>query len=157
MRSISLGIALFIFWLALSGHYTGLLLTFGVLCTCLCVFVAHRMGATDRESHAIHLLGAAVTYFPWLVWEITKSAWTVSKIIADPKLPISPTMTTVDATQRSSVGLVTYANSITLTPGTTTAGVRGNRLTVHALERDGALDVESGRMDARVAKFEGET
>ena len=47
-------------------------------------------------------------------------------------------MTKVMASQKTSVGIATYANSITLTPGTITTGVKGNVLTVHALVRDGA-------------------
>ena len=42
-----------------------------------------------------------------------------------------------------------------LTPGTITTDINGNRLTVHALVRDGALDLEGGSMDARVEQFEG--
>jgi multicomponent Na+:H+ antiporter subunit E len=64
-------------------------------------------------------------------------------------------MTKVEASQRTTVGIVTYANSITLTPGTITTGIKGNILTVHALTRDGALDLEAGGMDARVSQFEG--
>jgi multicomponent Na+:H+ antiporter subunit E len=64
-------------------------------------------------------------------------------------------MTRVKATQKTPVGLVTYANSITLTPGTITTGIDGNVLTVHALVRDGAMDLEGGGMDARVTEFEG--
>ena len=103
----------------------------------------------------MHLLGGALTYFPWLWWEIAKSAWAVAKLILNPRLPISPTMTQVAATQKTTVGVATYANSITLTPGTITTGVKGNLLTVHALTRDGALDLEGGGMDARVTRFEG--
>ena len=64
-------------------------------------------------------------------------------------------MTVVRASQRTPVGVVTYANSITLTPGTITVGVDGDELTVHALVRDGALDLEGGGMDRRVSQFEG--
>jgi multicomponent Na+:H+ antiporter subunit E len=64
-------------------------------------------------------------------------------------------MTVVAASQRTSVAIATYANSITLTPGTITTNVRGNELTVHALVREGAIDVEAGGMDARVKQFEG--
>jgi multicomponent Na+:H+ antiporter subunit E len=87
--------------------------------------------------------------------EIAKAAWNVARIIAHPKLPISPCMTAVDASQKSATGIVTYANSITLTPGTVTIGVKGKRLTVYALTRKGALDVEAGLMDQRVRRFEG--
>lgn len=155
MRLLSLFVALFLFWLALSGHYTPFLLSAGAASALLCVLAAIRMGAADREGHPAHLLGRALTYFPWLVWEICKSCWAVTKIIVDPRLPISPTMTRVTAGQRSTVGIATYANSITLTPGTITTAVRGNTLTIHALVRDGAIDLEGGGMDARVTQFEG--
>lgn len=155
MRQVSLGIILFAFWLALSGHYTPFLIIVGAACSVLCVVVAARLGVIDSEGHPIHLLGRALTYFPWLIWEIVKSAWAVTKIILHPKLPISPTMTVVDASQRTTVGIVTFGNSITLTPGTITTDIKGNRLTVHALVREGALDLEAGGMDARVKQFEG--
>ena len=155
MRLVSLFIALFLFWLALSGHFTPFLMGVGAGCAALCVFVARRMGAADGEGHPHHLFIGALTYFPWLFWEIVKSCWSVTKLIIDPRLPISPTMTRVAASQRSTVGLVTYANSITLTPGTITMAIEGNVLTVHALVREGALDLEGGGMDARVTQFEG--
>ncbi len=155
MRYLSLAIMLFAFWLALSGHYTELLVGIGAASSVLCVLAARRMGAVDSETPPIQLFGRALTYFPWLIWEIFKSAWGVAKIIVNPKLPISPTMTVVNASQRTSVGIVVYANSITLTPGTITTHVRGNELTVHAIVREGAIDLEEGGMDARVKQFEG--
>jgi multicomponent Na+:H+ antiporter subunit E len=155
MRLASLAVGLFLFWLALSGHYTTFLVGAGAACAVLCVFMAARMGVVDAEGHPVHLVRGALTYLPWLWWEIAKSAWAVSKLILNPRLPISPTMTQVAATQKTTVGVATYANSITLTPGTITTGLKGNLLTVHALTRDGALDLEGGGMDARVTRFEG--
>jgi multicomponent Na+:H+ antiporter subunit E len=154
MRLISLTVVLFLFWLALSGHYKPFLLAAGAASAVLCVAVATRLRIADAEGHPAHLAWSALTYFPWLFWEIAKSGWAVTKLILHPRLPISPTMTKVIASQRTSVGIATYANSITLTPGTLTAGVKGNVLTVHALVRDGAIDVEGGGMDARVTQFE---
>ena len=156
MRYISLAGFLFAFWLALSGHYTPLLVAAGAVSA---VVVRARRGpharrrcgrASDRACS-----WGAVTYFPWLMREIAKSAWAVTKIILHPRLPISPTMTVVRASQKTTVGVATYANSITLTPGTITVGVNGNELTVHALVREGALDLEGGGMDRRVSQFEG--
>ena len=155
MRSVSLGILLFAFWLALSGHYTPMLVGIGLASTVVCVLAARRMGTLDEEAHPTHLFVPALTYFPWLTWEIIKSAWAVSKIILNPWLPISPTMTVVKAGQRTNVGVVTYANSITLTPGTITAQLKGDHLTVHALVRDAADELERGGMDRRVSQFEG--
>ncbi len=155
MRYFSLACFLFAFWLALSGHYTPVLVSVGAVCAVACVFAAIRMRAADEEGHPIELFWGALTYMPWLVVEIFKSGWAVTKIILSPGLPISPTMTVVRASQKTQVGIAAYADSITLTPGTITVGVRGNDLTVHALVREGALDLEAGGMDRRVSQFEG--
>jgi multicomponent Na+:H+ antiporter subunit E len=155
MRFVSLATALFVFWLALSGHYTLFLVVSGAGCALAVALVAVRVRSFDQEGVPIEFIPGAFTYIPWLVWEILKSAWAVSKIIVDPRLPISPTMTIVKASQRTSTGIAIYANSITLTPGTITVGVDGNDLTVHALVGGGADDLEAGGMDRRVSRFEG--
>ncbi|MEZ5890414.1 MAG: Na+/H+ antiporter subunit E [Xanthobacteraceae bacterium] len=152
---MSLAGFLFAFWLALSGHYTPGMIAVGAACAVLCVLAAIRMRALDAEGHPIELFARTLTYFPWLANEIVKSAIAVTKIILNPRLPIAPTMTVVRASQRTPVGVVTYANSITLTPGTITVGLDGHDLTVHALTREGALDLEGGGMDQRVRQFEG--
>jgi multicomponent Na+:H+ antiporter subunit E len=154
MRHVSLGLFLFAFWLLLSGHYTPFLIALGAGSTLLAVYAAHRMNVLDEEGHPLEFLRAWPSYFVWLYIEIVKSAWAVTKIILDPRLPISPTMTKVRASQKTPVGIATYANSITLTPGTITTGVKGNILTVHALVRGGADDLEDGGMDRRVSQFE---
>ena len=154
MRNICLAIVLFLFWLALSGQYVPFFITLGIATTALCLFVANRMGTVDHEGVPVQLALGALTYVPWLLWEIIKSAWSVTQIIIDPRLPISPTMTRVRATQATSTGRSVYANSITLTPGTITTNVDGDMFTVHAIQSDGADDLEAGGMDARVTRFE---
>jgi multicomponent Na+:H+ antiporter subunit E len=155
MRQISLLIVLFSFWLALSGHYTPLLLAIGAISAGLAVIAALRMRILDPEGHPVEWVRGFVLYLPWLLREIGKSAWGVTKIILDPRLPISPTLAVVKAGQRTPIGIATFANSITLTPGTITVAVSGNELTVHALVREGAIDLEGGEMDRRVRALEG--
>ncbi|MEO1608207.1 MAG: Na+/H+ antiporter subunit E [Pseudomonadota bacterium] len=155
-RSISLCVVLFIFWMALSGYYDNLfLVTVGAASTLGCVLIGRCMGTTDVEGHPVYLVPAVIFYYPWLLIEIVKSAWAVTKIIIDPQLPISPTMAHIRASQKTSVGIATYANSITLTPGTLTVKVTDQDLTVHALVREGVDDLEKGVMDAKVTAFEG--
>ena len=156
MRAIGLFAALFAFWLALSGHYTLFLTAAGLVSAGLVLLALRQARMLDEEGQPLERLAGALTYWPWLVVEIVKSALGVTRVVLDPRMPISPTMTIVKATQRSPAGLATYANSITLTPGTLTVGVRGQELTVLALVREGALDLEEGRMDRRVSRFEGQ-
>ncbi len=155
MRTLVLATALAAFWLALSGHYTPFLISVGALCVILVVYLAHRMHIVDEEGQPVELFLAAPTYWLWLFVEIAKSAWSVTWIILDPRLPISPTFTRVRAGQKTAAGIATYANSITLTPGTITTGVSGDILDVHAIVKSGADDLEAGGMDQRVTQFEG--
>jgi multicomponent Na+:H+ antiporter subunit E len=155
MRYVGLAIALFAFWLALSGHYTTFLVVSGAGCAVAATLAAMRMRTVDREGFPIELFARTLSYYPWLGWEIAKSAWNVARIIVSPRLPISPTITVVKASQRTNAGIATYANSITLTPGSITVGVSGNELTVHALTGAGADDLEGGGMNRRVCQFEG--
>jgi len=155
LRLLSLLSALFGFWLLLSGHYHAFLITAGLLSAFAVALFAKRMDVADHEGHPIHLAPRAVlSYWPWLIKEIAKSAWSVSKVIVSPRLPISPTMVRVAATQRTAVGRTTFANSITLTPGTISVEVGRDQILVHALTREAAQDLAGGEMDRRVTAFE---
>ncbi|MFN0262837.1 Na+/H+ antiporter subunit E [Tepidamorphus sp. 3E244] len=145
------------YWLLLSGHYTLWLNVSGAILVALTVLWAFRIGVVDREGVPVHMLGRAVIYWPWLVWEIIKAALDVSLRIVKPSLPISPDLRRFKASQKTPEGLTTYANSITLTPGTITILVdwRGHEVVVHGLSQDGLDGVASGEMDAAVTRFEG--
>ncbi|TVO62692.1 hypothetical protein FHP89_04350 [Denitromonas ohlonensis] len=153
-HSISVVISLFVFWLVLSGYFTPFLVTVGLVSSVLVVLFAHRMSVIDREGHPLEFRAGVWSYWPWLVVEIVKSAWTVSKLIVHPRLPITPTMTRVKMSQTSAVGQVTYANSITLTPGTISVAIEGDEILVHALTQAGAEDLAGGEMDRRVSACE---
>lgn len=152
LRFLSLAAVLFAFWLLLSGHYTPYLLTVGVVSALGVAAFGRVLGYSDAEGHPIELTFAGLMYWPWLIREILVSAVQVSAIILHPRLPISPRMIKVPASQPGPVGLVTYANSITLTPGTITARVNEAERTfeVHALTRDSAGALMEGEMDRRV-------
>ena len=143
------------FWLVLSGHFTTTLMIIGAVSSVGVVALASRMAVIDREGHPIYLFVRATWYWPWLIWQILKSGLDVSRIIVTPSLPISPTLINVKSSQKTAVGIVTYANSITLTPGTVSVEVEDNEITVHAITRDGAISLAAGDMDRKVTRFEG--
>lgn len=154
MYRISSIIVLFVFWLVLSGYFEPFLMTAGAVSAIAVVWLGHRMAVIDHEGHPLRLGLRAPMYWPWLLKEIVKSAWDVSRIILNPRLPISPSLGRVKATQRTSVGLVIYANSITLTPGTVSVEVAEGEILVHALTREGLASVAEGDMDRRASRFE---
>lgn len=147
--------ALFAFWLLMSGIYTPFLVLSGLGASVAVAVLARRMEVADREGHPLHLVPAALAYWPWLLLEILKSGWSVARIILHPRLPVDPAVVRFRPAQRSTVGLVTHANSITLTPGTITIEARHGEFTVHALTAANARGLEGGEMDLRVARFEG--
>lgn len=153
--AFSSAIVLFVFWLLLSGYFTPFLLTTGALSAVGIVLLARRMEVIDHEGHPVRLGWRVLLYWPWLFKEIAKSAWEVSRIIVNPRLPISPTLVRVKTSQQTTVGVVTYANSITLTPGTISVDVKRGEILVHALTREGAKGLLTGEMDRRVTRFEG--
>ena len=157
LRTASVALFLFAFWLLLSGHYTVWLVTAGAVVSVTLALLGRRFGFTDEEGHPIDRIPLAIAYWPWLAREIVKSAIGVTRIILDPKLPISPQLFHTKVSARTPVGVATYANSITLTPGTITVAIdrEHDRFLVHSLTKAGADDVEAGEMDRRVARFEG--
>jgi multicomponent Na+:H+ antiporter subunit E len=158
MRALSLAATLFIFWLLLSGHYTAFLMTSGALAAAFVAWLGLRLDYADEEGHPIDLIGRGLVYWPWLIKEIVKAAWSVALVIVNPSLPISPRLIRVATTQKRAVGTVAYANSITLTPGTITVEVSRPQqaLLVHALTEAAAGDLAAGEMDRRVTVMEGD-
>ena len=140
-------------WLLLSGHYDPLLLTLGVLSCITCLYVTWKAKFIDEEGLPLHLLIRLPIYTLWLFKEIIKANIDTAKIIIfnNP----DPQNFRVKSSQKTEAGKVTYANSITLTPGTVTTVLDGDILEVHALSSDMADDVKSGVMDKKVSWLEG--
>lgn len=149
LRAFGLGSALFGFWLALSGHYTPLVTSFGVLSVVLVVYLSERMDVVDREGVPYHMVPRLLVYVPWLLKEIFVANLEMAKVILDPELPISPRMVRFHGTQDTDAGRALYANSITLTPGTITTGVEGHDFQVHALRAADLETDEEQAMDVR--------
>ena len=143
----------FVIWLLLSGHYDPLLLTLGVLSCITCLYVTWKAKFIDEEGLPLHLLIRLPIYTLWLFKEIIKANIDTAKIIIinNP----DPQNFRVKSSQKTEAGKVTYANSITLTPGTVTTVLDGDILEVHALSSDMADDVKSGAMDKKVSWLEG--
>jgi multicomponent Na+:H+ antiporter subunit E len=147
-------VVLAVFWLLLSGYFTPFLVAAGIGSAVAVALFARRMDVMDREGMPLHVALHALAYFPWLLKEIVKSGWDVTRIILHPALPISPTLVRFKPSQRTAIGLVTHANSITLTPGTLSVDVDADEFLVHALTAAGAAGVVDSEMDRRVAALE---
>ena len=92
-------------------------------------------------------------YCCWLALEIFKSSISVIKIIIAPKINVSPGFFWLNSIQKSDIGQLIYANSITLTPGTVTVSTDNNQLLVHFLVNSSMHELQSGEMDNKVAEI----
>lgn len=139
-------------WTGLSGEYTltkPLIATLGAISILLSAILAYRFDIVDREgspyARLMHLLG----YWAWLVVEIFKANWVVIKACLRSTLDINPALVKVKTGCESDLARTVFANSITLTPGTVSVEVEGNKILVHALYEDSAGPGAFDDMDRR--------
>ncbi len=159
LHAMSLGAALAVLWILLSGMFEPLLIGLGVASIVLTIWIARHMDVVDHEAHPVHFGIRALLYYPWLTKEIIIANIDVAKVILSPKMKIQPHVFTVKASQLSDIGRTTYANSITLTPGTVTIAMTEGRdvVEVHALTGAARAGVESNEMNRRCTAMEGMT
>ena len=156
MRWFTLLALLLAFWAGLSGELTTpLLVGFGLVTTTLVTWLAVRKDLLVADLTAGTLLRIAFLYMPWLVGQILVANLRVIRLVWSRDLPIDPRLTDVPTTLRTGLGRATFANSITLTPGTVTVDLKQEHLVVHALTADDAAGAQDGSMEARVRRVEG--
>lgn len=145
-HAASLTLTLFILWLLLSGHYNVLLISLGLLSSLLTVVLALRMDVIDHESHPLHLRRQLPRYWVFLSREVILANLDVARRILTPGKSFSPQLRQLPLPQKTALGQVIYANSITLTPGTVTVQLGIDSIRIHALSREAADDLQTGRM-----------
>ena len=154
LHAISLGVGLAALWWLLSGYTLPLILALGAGSIVGVVLISRRMDLIDNETIPVQSISRWVMYLPWLLKEIVLANWDVTKAILAPKGRVNPTVIRIKATQKTELGHVIYANSITLTPGTVTLAVEDGVMTVHSLTQGGVDGLKTGEMDRRCTHVE---
>lgn len=155
VKAIIMGLTLFGLWLLLSGFFEPLLLGLGVASCVVIVLIARRMRLIDEESVPTQLPFIRLfSYWAWLAGEVTKANIAVARVILSRKMPINQQLIYVPVSQKTDMGQVIYANSITLTPGTITVETGPGRFLVHAVTEEAADMDGLAEMDRRVTRTE---
>ena len=155
MRSIGIMVVLSALWLLLSGIYTPLIIGLGLASVLLVAFIIRRMDAQDDDRIELNLSPfRMVKYLVWLLSEIAKANWNVTKIILAREKPKKQHLFSIPYTQKSDLAQVIFANSITLTAGTITVETEPGRFIVHALAYSDDDPAALADMDARVTATE---
>jgi multicomponent Na+:H+ antiporter subunit E len=155
VRNLFTAVLLFALWLLMSGIYKPLIVGFGAASVVLVLYIVRRMDAVDGDRAELRLKPVAfLGYLIWLLWEIAKANWAVTKIVLSPHMPIRQHLFHVRHTQKSDLGQVIFANSITLTPGTITVETEPGHFLVHALAYSADDNLALADMDRRVTRIE---
>ncbi|MDA0789825.1 MAG: Na+/H+ antiporter subunit E [Proteobacteria bacterium] len=147
-------VALSSLWIALSGYFNTLQLCLGAISVVFVVWLSARLDLLVNELRPSLLLGLP-RYHAWLAWQVIKSNFQVAAIILAPRSRMRRTVLRMLVKQQTAVGIATYANSITLTPGTVTLDAEGDELIVHVLGRKRDANVLGMEMHDRIARIEG--
>ena len=152
--------ALFILWIIFNGRVTlDVLLSGAVLSVVLfllsCRFTGHSL---QKEKLIYREAPYILRYFCLLVVEIIKSTGAVLVFVIRRDRALHPKLVRFRTPLRTKIGRVMLANSITLTPGTITASLEGDLLTVHCLDSqfgDGIEDSSFQKLLLRMEEVSG--
>ena len=158
MKTIALFASLIAFYGMLSGQFHSFyLMMAGVVSAAAITALAKQLRILDDEGLPLRYWLRTALYLPWLMWQVILANIDVAKQVWRPSLDISPRMIRVPHELETAYGIATYANSITLTPGTVTVEIGEREFLVHALTKQAADDLLSGEMHRRVKWVEGTT
>lgn len=158
MKRLGITLGLFGFWLVLTGSLGVFNLALGaVLSVLLGVWAERALWGDSIVSESDPTTAVRfIAYVPWLVKEIVFAAIGVAEKALSPRMPIDPVLIVHHSPLRSTGARVTFANSITLTPGTLTVDLDEGDYVVHCLDEDFATGIESGDMERRIGRVFGE-
>lgn len=154
MRNLaSLFVLLAVLWLALSGIYKPLILGLGLGSVAFTLWISKRMDVVGGAKDPGMLSWRLPVYWAWLAWQIALSCLHVARLVLAPAR-IAPRVLRVPVQQASDVGRVTYANSVTLTPGTVSLILSRSELIVHALDQQAVDELQREGMGDKVRWLE---
>ena len=152
-------IIMFTLWVLLSGHFDSFHLTLGLISSGIVSFLSSDLlFPSPKIRGLVPQWGRFIRYVPWLMLEIIKANLHVTYLVFHPRMMelIDPRIIKFRSKLKSDLALVTFANSITLTPGTITVSVSiDGDFKVHAIDKASG-DPLPGVMEENIARAFGE-
>ncbi|OGP65844.1 MAG: hypothetical protein A2169_13385 [Deltaproteobacteria bacterium RBG_13_47_9] len=150
-------IILFVFWICLSGQFDIFHLTLGVISCALVSRISGNLLFREKSIRSAYPWEVLrfLTYLPWLLCQIVLANIHVAYLVLHPKMLtlIDPHIIRFKVKLKTDIGLTTFGNSITLTPGTITVLIHEESFYVHAINQKVADDLLTGEMEDRVAQI----
>lgn len=145
---------LFVLWIVLSGMLDVFHLTEGLVCAVLIarlsLFYEPAPSIFGRLPEIPGIAWRGAKYCVWLLGRIFLAAIHVAKLILSRSIPITPEIIKHKTILKSDLEKVIFAHSITLTPGTITADITGETMTIHRLDEPSSDDIDSRVMEKKI-------
>ena len=129
---------LFLLWIVFSGRFDGFHITLGLISSAIvAVFSGDLLFTSDELRGIFRLWFRMLAYIPWLLYQIFLANLHVMYLVFHPKMKelINPQIIEFDSQLKDDFARTTFANSITLTPGTITVNVTAlGRFSVHCID-----------------------
>lgn len=152
-------IIMFGIWVLLSGKFDAFHLSLGLIsCGIVAYLSSDLLFGSSKPKGLLSQWARFARYIPWLMVQIIKANLHVTYLVFHPRMMelIDPRVIRFRSKLKSTLALVTFANSITLTPGTITIDVSiDGDFKVHAIDKASG-DPLPGAMEANIAKAFGE-
>jgi len=134
-RFIYTFLIIFLIWYAFTTSLQPAEIITGVLLSVIVAYITVvNFGCCDpilvTPSHILYF----VQYFFVFLVALVKANFDVARRVINPKLPINPGIVSFETKLQNDFAKMVLANSITLTPGTLTIDVVGNKFFVHWID-----------------------
>ena len=152
-------VVFFAVWLVFSGRFDGFhLMLGGISCAIVALLSADLLFPSSVNRRLPLFWFRFVGYIPWLLYQIFRANLHVMYLVFHPRMMelIDPHIIEFNSKLTSDISRTTFANSITLTPGTITVNVTAlGKFSVHCIDSESGKPLP-GEMEARIAKVFGE-
>jgi multicomponent Na+:H+ antiporter subunit E len=123
--------------------------TFSLLAT---MFFGELLTVTpERALHPFRYLWF-LYYFVIFLWQMTKANIDVAYRVLHPRLPIDPGLIKIKTKLKSEISKALLANSLTLTPGSTTVDIIGDQIYIHCIDVNRPVREEAEMFEKIIAR-----
>ncbi len=146
----------FLLWIIFNGRVTTEIVLFGlVIAAALYRFICKFMDFSPRrELGYLRRTGYLLQYLYHLIKEIIMANFATMRLICSAGRVVEPALIEFETHFKSDTSRFLLANSITLTPGTITVAIEGDKFIVHCLDKTLAEGIESSVFVKLLEKLE---
>ena len=149
-------LVMFGLWIIFSGRFDGFHLTLGVIsCGIVALLSGDLLFPLPLSWNLPIVWLRFIGYIPWLLYQIFLANLHVMYLVFHPRMMelIDPQIIEFNSRLTSDISRTTFANSITLTPGTITINVTAiGKFSVHCIDTESGIPLP-GEMEAKIAKI----